>query len=317
MNNKTTPKDFFLHVGAIVTLYVSVGALISLAFEIANRLLPDQLSNYFSASSIIYPVSMLAVLVPALYAIEWLIARDIKIMPEKKDIWVRRWRIYLTLFLTGAAIAGDFIALISVYLNGEISSRFIWKILIVLFVSSAVFKYYFFSMNASMRWAKFVKKTMPWWGIILVLAAIISGFVIVGSPVKQRAIRFDQQRVREISNAVYSVAHYWQEFGKVPDSLSDLPEYGTMNLIPKDPVTGIPYIYEKGLQNNSFKICATFAEPSINTDSNYSKSINVFYNWDHPAGEYCFDRTVSPVDFPPVSNANQSIPKMVAPKQLQ
>ena len=54
MNTKTTPKDFFLHVGATVALYSAVIAFIDLAFEIVNKLLPDQLNNYWSASSIVW-----------------------------------------------------------------------------------------------------------------------------------------------------------------------------------------------------------------------------------------------------------------------
>ena len=151
-----------MHVGATVALYSAVIAFIDLAFEIVNKLLPDQLNNYWSASSIVWPISMLVVLVPVLYVIEWFIARDISKIIEKKDIWVRKWRIYLTLFLTGATIAVDLITLINTYLNGEISARFIYKVIIVFVVCSTVFKYYLFSVHESVRWTKLVKKTVPW-----------------------------------------------------------------------------------------------------------------------------------------------------------
>ena len=323
MTPKTTPKDFFLHLGATIALYASVIALINLAFEIVNRLLPDQLSNYFVANSIVWPISILVVFVPVLYVIEWLIAKDISKMAEKASIWVRRWRIYLTLFLTGVTIAVDLVALINVYLNGEISSRFIWKVIIVLIITGAVFKYYFFSINPTMRWASMVRKYMPWTGAIMVIGTIIGGFVIVGSPAEQRAIRFDEQRVNDISNAAYSVAHYWQEYGKMPDNLTDLPEYSSMNGAPKDPVTNAPYDYIKGSENNSFKICATFSASSADNGAyyqiTYPKGQSAFYDWTHPAGYYCFDKTISPVDFPPVNTSSTptSVPvRAVAPKAI-
>ena len=133
MTPKTTPKDFFLHLGAVVALYASAIALINLCFSIVNYYNPDALGPAISArASIAWPVSMLVVLIPVLYVLEWLIGRDLIRSPEKREIWIRRWRIYLTLFLAGATIVGDLIALINTYLNGEVTSRFIYKILIVL-----------------------------------------------------------------------------------------------------------------------------------------------------------------------------------------
>ena len=320
MNTKTTPKDFFLHVGATVALYVSVIALINLAFEIVNRLLPDQLNNYWSTSSIVWPISMLVVLVPVLYLLEWLIAKDVSKMLEKKDIWIRKWRIYLTLFLTGATIVGDVITLINTYLNGEISGRFLWKVLILFVVCSAVFKYYFFSVHESARWTKLVRKTVPWWGIILALVAIIGGFIIVGSPVQQRAVRFDQQRVSDLTNIQWQVINYWQRKQVLPMALSDLNDPISNFSVPTDPETGKAYEYllngtigVKGASSTlSFELCANFsADSTVSTSPNVqfvpvmpASSITSIRNdsWTHSAGRVCFNRTIDPALYPPVSS---------------
>ncbi len=299
---KTTPKDFFLHLGATTALYASAIALINLAFSTVNYALPDALAGYFSVSSVVWPISTLIVLIPILYVLEWVIRRDIVKIPEKREVWIRRWRIYLTLFLTGATIAGDLIALINTYLNGEISARFIYKILIVLVISAVIFSYYILErMSDSGRSRKFLI-LLAWVGIILTVAAIVAGFVFVGSPATQRAIRFDQLRINDLSNIQGSVAHYWQELGSVPESLAKMPEF--MGSVPKDPETHAPYSYESGSQTNSFIICATFSATSTqeNLNSPYVTPTynNAFYNWSHGSGEVCFNRTISPVDFPPV-----------------
>ena len=175
---KTTPKDFFLHLGATTALYASAIALINLAFSTVNYALPDALAGYFSVSSVVWPISTLIVLIPILYVLEWVIRRDIVKIPEKREVWIRRWRIYLTLFLTGATIAGDLIALINTYLNGEISARFIYKILIVLVISAVIFSYYILErMSDSGRSRKFLI-LLAWVGIILTVAAIVAGFVV-------------------------------------------------------------------------------------------------------------------------------------------
>jgi len=298
MNNKTTPKDFFLHVGSTIALYASVIALINLAFELMNRLLPDQLNNYWSSNSVIYPISMLVVLVPVLYLLEWFIARDISKIVEKKDIWVRKWRIYLTLFLTGATIVGDLVALINVYLNGEVSSRFIWKVLIVLIVTSAVFKYYFFSINENMYWAKLVKKTVPWWGIILTLVAIIGGFIIVGSPAQQRAVRFDQQRVNDLTNIQWQVINFWQRKRVLPVALSNLNDSISNFVVPTDPETGNTYEYlVNGItvaKTPSFELCAVFSAGSTVNLNNHQND-----SWSHGIGKVCFERVIDSALYPP------------------
>ncbi|MDE2188628.1 MAG: hypothetical protein KGJ35_02790 [Patescibacteria group bacterium] len=296
---KTTPRDFFMHLGATIALYVSAIALMNLGFAVVNKALPDTLAPYFSVSSIIWPVSLLIVLVPILYVIEWTLIRDITKMPEKRDLWIRRWRIYLTLFLTGATIAGDLIALINTYLNGEVTERFIWKVVIVFVVSAVVFVYYLLMRNrSSSRWTT----VLAWIGLVLALAAIVGGFIIVGSPAKQRAIRFDQQRITDLQNLQSQIISYWQNNGKLPatTSLASIIQYGSI----VDPDTKKPYQYQS-TTTNSFELCADFALPS--SEENQAGVYNMpvvpagatsNYDWTHPAGNYCFARTVDSKLYP-------------------
>ncbi len=302
MNTKTTAKDFFLHLGATIALYAGTIALINLFFTIVNKALPDALSYYFSAGSIVWPISMIVVLVPILYVIEWQIGRDIARMPEKKDLWIRVWRIYLTLFLTGATIVGDLIALINTYLNGEISARFIWKVIIVLVVSMAVFKYYLFAKNMREGKWKTWRTMTAWWGIVLAAGAVISGFAIVGSPAAQRAQRFDAQRVNDLTMIQYDILSYWQRTGTVPAALASLNDPLSGTVVSVDPETGAAYEYSvKGPQ--SFELCATFsrasedaAKPSLQTAP--LRTSDAEGTWSHPAGRYCFERTIDAVRYP-------------------
>ncbi|TSC67488.1 MAG: hypothetical protein G01um101472_400, partial [Parcubacteria group bacterium Gr01-1014_72] len=142
MTPKTTPKDFFVYLGATIALYAGAIALVNLFFAVIDSALPDALSPYFTPSAIAWPLSILLVLIPLLYVLEWAAKRDMKLMPEKAELWVRRWRIFLTLFLAGAFIAGDLIAVINTYLGGEITARFVWKALVVVVVAGVIFAYY-------------------------------------------------------------------------------------------------------------------------------------------------------------------------------
>lgn len=324
MNNKTSPKDFFLHLGATVALYVVVGALINLVFSVINYYLPDVLAGYFYANSVAWPISMLVVLVPILYVLEWFINRDITRMPEKADLWIRKWRIYLTLFLAVILFGGDLIVLINTYLNGEITARLVYKVIFILFVAGSVGKYYFFSIYTSHRWSKFARRSNAWFGIVLAVAAIVMGFVAVGSPAKQRALRFDSQRVSDLSNIQGQVITYWTQKQKLPLALTDLNDTLSGFIVPTDPETKAAYEYSiKAVSGKlSFELCSTFgevAQDNAGKGAYYGGGMYTTYPqypspvggvsevWSHDKGRVCFDRTIDPDKYPPIKSVLRPI----------
>ena len=308
---KITPKDFFLHLGATVALYASAIAIINLAFSIIDYFFPDVLAGGFYVNSMAWPISMLIILVPILYILEWLINKDIKQVPEKGDLWIRKWRIYLTLFLVIVLIGGDLIVLINIYLNGEVSSRFVYKILAILLVGGSIGKYYFFNLYTNFKISKFVQRFKAWSGIVLVLAAIITGFIVVGSPAKQRAVRFDSQRINDLRNIQWQVVSYWQQKSKLPSNLEELRDPISDYSIPTDPETHKSYEYSiKDIK--TFKLCADFSldyqdlkdrgEPvyvmnKYMMDASYP-AIGIDDNWVHKIGHTCFERTIDPEKYP-------------------
>jgi hypothetical protein len=322
---KITPKDFFLHLGATVALYVAVGAFINLSFSVINYYFPDALAGYFYGNAVAWPISMLIVLVPILYVLEWLINRDITKMPEKADLWIRKWRTYLTLFLAVVLIGGDLITLINTYLNGEITSRLIYKVIVVLLVAGAVGKYYFFSLYTSYRRSAFIRTFNAWFGIIIVIVAIVVGFIAVGSPAKQRALRFDNQRISDLQTIQWQIINHWQQKEKLPATLVELNDPLSGSVIPNDPETEAPYEYAlKTLpatttpKGPSFELCATFGVASQDLKGRgafgggrggiypaYDMAVSYPYPgpgvedvWDHEEGRACFTRTIDPDRYP-------------------
>jgi hypothetical protein len=346
MNTKITPKDFFLHLGATIALYVAVIAFLNLVFSIINYSFPDALAYSYFGRSLAWPMSMVIVLVPLVYVLEWLIARDIRRSPEKSTVWVRRWRIYLTLFLTGATIVGTIISLINTYLSGEISSRFIWKIVTVLIVMAVVFAYYLLTrISASVpavsenlpgeanagvtrsgvraeagsgvrSGAKTWIAILSYLGAIIAVAGIVGGFVIVGSPTKQRDLRFDQQKVSDLQNINWQILSYWQSKGRLPETLVDLRDSFSYSNINVDPQTKESYVYSK-TASTTYNLCAVFNRPTEDTkgrgaynggyglgSSDIAKLMAPGQdNWDHGSGRVCFDRKIDPERYPPMKPA--------------
>lgn len=138
--------------------------------------------------------------------------------------------------------------------------------------------------------------------ILVVAAAIVAGFFVVGSPKDERLRRFDERRVEDLQNIQSQIIYYWQRKEQLPASLEMLRDDLGGFQVPKDPETGSPYEYKiKGPL--SFALCANFVRPSdYGTDNSRwyvpapaypeSKPYSEPSNWQHGTGYVCFERTI-------------------------
>lgn len=305
---KGTPKDVFLHLLAVVTLYVSVVAFITLWWQYINVLFPDLLKyqDYYSYASIYDPIRLamaaLIIVFPVHILISWLIGREFKSDPGKREIRVRKWLWYITLFVSAVTIIIDLIILVNNFLRGELSTQFFLKVLVILAVATAVFGYYLWDLRHREKHSN-KPKLVAWIVSAVIIASIIYGFFLIGLPSSQRARRFDEQRINDLSVLQSEVVSYWQQNGKLPESLNDLRNQISGFMPPADPENAMPYEYAVGgpLQ---FELCAEFTMPSVYPYSNMKRSTAVpimpggYYpyqqNWNHDAGHMCFERTIDP-----------------------
>ena len=149
----TSPKDVFLHLLSIAALYTSAGSFIALVFQYINIYLPDPLSGdyYLSGvySTIRWSISSLIVVFPVYIWSMWYLSKLYKKSPDKKDLRIRKWLVYFTLFAAGLIIIGDLVALINNLLSGELTIRFLFKVLTILFVTGSVFGYYLWDIKSN------------------------------------------------------------------------------------------------------------------------------------------------------------------------
>ncbi len=306
--NKITPRDFFTHVGTIVTLYVSAISLITLLFQVINILHPDSLDYYVDpySSGIRWAVASLIIIFPLFLLLSWLLERDYNVFPEKRGLGIKRWLTFLTLFVTGAAIATDLIVLITSFLGGEISTRFVLKVVVVLVVAGFVFGYYIWDLRRMSQSSR--TKMFAIAAAIVVLASIVGGFVVMGSPMTQRKMRFDAEKTADLQNIQWQIVNYWQQKRALPNALGDLSDPISGFMTPNDPESGEVYGYRK-ISNLSFELCANF-----NLENKKTNSGGDMYaypaikgseqdNWQHAAGRACFERTIDPELYPPVPAA--------------
>ena len=311
---KTTPKDFFLHLGVIAALYISTWSFIALWFALLDEIFKDPLA-YFDpySTGISLAIASLIVIFPTFLVLSWIIHNSEERDPEKRELRVRKWLVYFTTFLAGVIIVIDLITLLYRFLSGqELTAAFVWKVVVVLVVIGGIFAYYIYKIRE-----QFSRKTAALLTAIVglaVLASIIMGFSIMGSPQSQREKHLDQQRVNDLQSIQYQVVYYWQSKEELPATLDDLRDPISGFTVPMDPATRAPYEYVP-TGELSFQLCATFTRETptgIGLQEAYPYKVGLDENWQHGAGRTCFDRTIDPELYPPRSVTEKGlVPVMV------
>lgn len=299
---KSTPRDILMHLLMMGILYVSTFQFLRLAFALIDIAYPDPLNQYFNpGSSVRWAIASLIILYPVFLWIARFLGRDLRANPEKRELKVRRWMIYLTLFLAAILIIGDLIALIFSFLEGELTVRFVLKAIAVLIVAIAIFRYYLLELRRDPNTMAPVAKMFAWGSSIVVIAAVVAGLILAGSPFKQRLVRFDNQKLNDLQAIQWQIVNYWQQKQTLPASLEDLRDDISGFVPPVDPQTGSIYEYDV-TGPLAFELCANFNLSSDETSitkpiPEYRDTANE--TWNHPEGNHCFSRTIDPELYPP------------------
>jgi hypothetical protein len=309
---KIGPKDVFGQLLAIIGLFVSVIAFGAIIFGLIDIYFPDVLNynyGYSGRESIRWPLAISVIVFPLFIWWNSYLQKDLEKNPEKKELRVRKWLLYFTLFVAAIVIVGDLVSLVYRFLNGDLTIQFILKVLAVFLIAAAVFVYYLWnirkdipaSKDPGMRW--FVRLTVAVAGFF-----IIFGFFAVGSPFSQRLKRFDDRRVGDLQTIQYEIINYWQVKRVLPQTIEQLRDELRGFIPPKDPETGESYEY-KVLALLQFELCADF-KTSNKQNVDGQKPVpaaprEVYYpaideNWLHDAERTCFTRTVDPDRYPPL-----------------
>ena len=298
---KSSPRDVFIYILGTVALYLSAFSAILLLLSYVDIALPDPLKGdyYDPRGQIRWFLAMLVVIFPVFLWTSRFIRRDIARDPAKGDIRVRKWLINLTLFLAALLIIGDLVGLIFNFLEGELTTQFILKVVAVLAVAAAIFWYYL--MDLRTKAAPFTAEARNIvYGILFgILFVVVAGFFTAGSPFRQRLVRFDGQKTNDLQNIQSQVINYWQRKDKLPQSVDELRDDIAGYAAPTDPQSGSAYGY-RATGELSFELCAEFNLPSEERNRGVTKPVYgpegpyVAENWEHGEGRACFSRTIDP-----------------------
>jgi hypothetical protein len=124
-----------------------------------------------------------------------------------------------------------------------------------------------------------VQRTAAFGSIAVVVAAVVAGLFILGSPAEQRLLRLDDRRVEDLRSLSRAADFRWTEDGNLPATAPELVDGQSLSRLPVDPSSGQPYEY-RITAPRAFEVCGVFERPSRAADAGDF--------WFHEAGRRCF-----------------------------
>ena len=138
-------REAFLYLVLFSTLYFGAFNLGGLLFNLIDRFLPDALEPSYRSwrwDDMRWSTAAVIVALPVFLALARYIEGLTAGNPVLRLSPVRRWLTYLTLFLAASGLLGDVTTLIYEVLGGDLTTRFVTKVLVVAAIAGAAFGYY-------------------------------------------------------------------------------------------------------------------------------------------------------------------------------
>jgi len=241
--------------------------------------------------------AILIITIPVYIFTSWLLEKDLVSNYEKKELKLRKWLTYFTLFISAVTIIIDLIMFVFSFLSGELTIQFFLKVFVVILVSAAVFGYYIWDLKRKNIKSK-IPKMLALILFFVVLSSIVVGFFIIGTPFEQRQRRFDEERISNLQVLQSQIINYWIQKESLPQNLNELENSIFGYIVPVDPESDLAYEYIV-IDALSFELCAIF-KTSTDDLSFTSQGLKTHpydsfqYEWKHEAERTCFARTIDP-----------------------
>ena len=301
-------REAFIYLVLFTLLYLSAWSLGSLLFQFIHRAFPDAVQTGYRADfalkAVRWAVAMLLIAFPGYLLLSRHAFRSARHDPDKRKSKVRKWLTYLTLFVAASVLLGDLITLVFHLLEGELTARFLLKVLAVGTIAGSVFGYYFWDLRQDDRKPEDMPprhtglRAFASGVTVAVLAAVLGGLFLAGSPGRARGIQLDRERASHLSGISTALDRYWNEFDELPDDLETLERtrgYAVPSI--RDPETQAPYEY-RVTDARSYELCAVFAAASDadRWSPTYNRYGSTSRFWEHAAGRGCFSIDVRAQD---------------------
>lgn len=143
-------REAFLYLVLFATLYFCAYNLGSLLFDLINLAFPDpamQDQSVHLGRSMRWSTAAVIIAFPVFVLVARRLSGEIARQPVKRLSAVRRWLTYLTLFVAATVLIGDMTTLVYNLLGGELSARFLLKVLVAALIAGSIFGYYLLDLR--------------------------------------------------------------------------------------------------------------------------------------------------------------------------
>ena len=144
-------REAFFYLTLFTTLYISTFHLGSLLFKLVEQAWPDPADSDYVirglADSMRWSIASLVIAFPVFLFMARHLGKELTRSPAKRLSAVRRWLTYLTLFIAAVVLIGDMITLVNNVLGGELTLRFVSKVVVVALIAGTVFGYYLWDLR--------------------------------------------------------------------------------------------------------------------------------------------------------------------------
>jgi uncharacterized protein YacL len=110
-----------------------------------NRYFKDVTRSYYGdydMEALKFSLAAVVIAFPIFIWLTYKLNKETETNVEKRNSKIRKWLTYLTLFVTVAILIGDLITFLFFFLDGELTMRFVLKVLVVLIITGSIFWYY-------------------------------------------------------------------------------------------------------------------------------------------------------------------------------
>lgn len=286
-------------------MYALLISLLTLLFSIITILIPDTIDRYWelrtAGSNARGAIAFLLVVTPTFIILNRAIFKQQKEVHTETYVPITRWIVYLSLFVGSAVLLGTLISVIMHFLNGELTIRFILKVLVTLTIIGAAIAYYVHDTKGYWHQHTTARKYVELGLLGVVTLIVLVSFTLIDSPTTIREISIDQQQIQDLREVEWRIEESIRANEVIPESIAELYPDGQA---PEAPTGRAPYTFN--FDEAGYGLCATFAHDDLDRAGDTMSPIfrpsqfatvpyhiEHFDDWTYQAGEHCFTRTVT------------------------